>query len=105
MEVFMAVRRTPKRAKRSTGQIQRMGGKEERVSQVGKARARVEAEEAHGAARFALAPGPKTDELRRAPKGGRVPGPGRPGSRKPRAGPEGLEPEDKVTRSRRKSPT
>ena len=40
-----------------------MGGKEERTSEVGRARARVERREAAGEARFDIDPGPTADEL------------------------------------------
>jgi len=96
----MATRRTRKRPADSTGGLQRMGGKEERVSRVGKARADVETREERGEGRFDVAPGPGTGELLQGPKGSRRARPGRRVSRKPRAGPSRLEPEDKV-RARR----
>jgi hypothetical protein len=74
-----------------------MGGKEERVSEVGRARAREEAEEARGVEHFDIVPGPRSDELLRGPKGRRTARPVRKVSRKPRAGPTRLEPEDKIT--------
>ena len=101
----MAKRSPRKRKAESTGELQRMGGKEERVSQVGRARARVETKEARGEERLDLAPGPGTDELLRGPKGRRRARPGKRVSRKPRAGPSRLEPEDKVTTDRSDSLT
>jgi hypothetical protein len=93
----MAARRSRKRAADSTGEFQRMGGKEERVSSVGKARAAVETREARGEPRFDVAPGPETGELLQGSKGPRRARPGKRVSRKERAGPSRLEPEDKVT--------
>ena len=58
----------------------RMGGKEERVSQVGRARA-------------AGRPEPSTDELLGGEKGARTQGRSSAGSRRPRGGTSGLEPE------------
>ena len=58
----------------------RMGGKEERVSQVGRARAQGRRE-------------PSTDELLHGEKGSRGAGPYTARSRRPRGGTSGLEPE------------
>lgn len=58
----------------------RMGGKEERVSRVGRARAQGRAE-------------PSTDELLQGEKGSRGEGRLSAGSRRPRGGTTGLEPE------------
>ena len=60
----MAQRRPPKSKKRRPSPpLQKMGGKEERVSKVGAARARVEKQEERGVPRFDEAPGPSTDQL------------------------------------------
>jgi hypothetical protein len=81
------------------GGLQSMGGKEERTSEVGRARARVERREAQGEARFDIDPGPSTEELLHGR--GRRPGPHdddkprRSVSARRRGGPRGLEPEDK----------
>jgi hypothetical protein len=96
----MATRRTRKRRADSTGELQRMGGKEERVSRVGKARADVETREARGEERFDVAPGPRTGELLQGSKGSRRSRPVKRVSRKPRAGPSRLEPEDKAKTGR-----
>lgn len=66
--------------KRSGKPNDRMGGKEERVSQVGRARAKGR-------------PEPSTDELLHGEKGSRGAGPYAARSRRPRGGPSGLEPE------------
>lgn len=96
----MANRRSRKRAERSTGELQKMGGKEERVSEVGRAHEDAEQAEARGEERFDVSPGPETDELLEGPKGPRRARPGRKVSRKPRAGPGKLEPEDRTTTDR-----
>jgi hypothetical protein len=96
----MAPRRSRRRLADSTGELQRMGGKEERVSRVGKVRADVETREARGEERFDVAPGPETGELLQGSKGPRRARPGKRVSRKPRAGPSRLEPEDKVVTGR-----
>jgi hypothetical protein len=96
----MAARRSRKRATDSTGELQRMGGKEERVSRVGRARANVETREARGEERFDVAPGPGTGELLEGSKGPRSARPRKRVSRKARAGPSRLEPEDKVATRR-----
>ena|SRR5688572_30117807 len=83
-----------------TPPLQAMGGKEERVSSVGQARADAERSEQEGEARFDLAPGPGANEL--------LHGKRQPAAREsktrlrrkqvspnPRGGPIGLEPEDK----------
>jgi hypothetical protein len=72
-----------------------MGGKEERISEVGSARARVEKKEARGETRFDEAPGPSSDQLLRGSKGPRKAKPHRRVSRKRRARPSELEPEIK----------
>ena len=88
-----------RQAKRRASGVQRMGGKEERTSRVGRVRAVVERREAEGEPRFDFAPGPSTDELLHG--SGRRPAPGdadrprRSVSAKRRGGPRGLEPEDK----------
>ena len=84
-------RRTP------TPPLQRMGGKEERVSEVGRARARVERQEKQGERRFDAAPGPTQEELLKGDPGPPTAVPGRKVSRKPRAAPEQLEAETKTT--------
>jgi hypothetical protein len=79
--------------------LQAMGGKEERVSRVGQARADAERSEREGEALYDLAPGPDTNEL--------LHGQRRPAAREsktklrrqkvspqPRGGPAGPEPED-----------
>lgn len=93
----MARRQTRKRASRSTGELQKMGGKEERVSSVGRERQRVEEREARGEARFDIDPGPGSEDLLLGPKGVRSARPGRKVSRKPRAEPGRIEPEDRTT--------
>lgn len=85
----------PKR--RTKNRLQKMGGKEERVSKVGRARRRAETQESRGAKRFDLAPGPGTDELLEGAKGSRKARPNRKVSRKPRAKPGQMEAEDKAT--------
>lgn len=65
---------------RKKRQPARMGGKEERVSHVGRARAQGRAE-------------PSTDELLQGEKGSRGEGKLSAGSRRPRGGTTGLEPE------------
>jgi hypothetical protein len=75
-----------------------MGGKEERASQVGKARSEAERQEREGTGPPPTdIPGPSTQELLKRPK----PPPSAeditgPKSEKPRAGPAELEPEDKT---------
>jgi hypothetical protein len=86
---------------RSTPSLQKMGGKEERVSEVGSARARVERKEAQGAPRFDDAPGPSSDRLLQDSKGRRTAKPNQRVSRKSRAGPAELEAEDKSTTKRK----
>lgn len=98
-------RKTPRPAKRrpdSDGRtLQRMGGKEERTSLVGKARAEVERSEEAGEARFDIAPGPLPGESVQHPGRRETPSeedrlPNKPVSPEPRGGPDGLEPEDKT---------
>jgi hypothetical protein len=79
--------------------LQAMGGKEERVSSVGQARADAERSEQEGEARFDLAPGPDTNELlhgqrRPAARESKTRLRRRQISPQPRGGPSGLEPED-----------
>ena len=86
-----------------TPPLQAMGGKEERVSNVGRARADAERDERHGEQRFDLAPGPDTHELlhghrRPAVRESKTKLLRRKISPSPRGGPEGLEPEDKAER-------
>ena len=82
-----------------TPKLQAMGGKEERVSRVGQARADAERSEREGEALYDLAPGPDTNEL--------LHGQRRPAAKasktklreprvrpQPRGGPVGPEPED-----------
>ena len=76
------------------GGLQSMGGNEERTSQVGRARARVERREAQGESRFDIAPGPSADELLHGR--GRRPAPRRAVSARRRGRPRGLEPEDQA---------
>ena len=90
-------RATPDPAAASS--LQAMGGKEERVSRVGQARADAERSEREGESLYDLAPGPDTNEL--------LHGQRRPAAREsktklrrlkvspqPRGGPAGPEPED-----------
>jgi hypothetical protein len=82
-----------------TPPIQAMGGKEERVSIVGQARAEAERSEEEGEVRFDLAPGPGTDELlhghrRPAARESKTKLRRRKVSPQPRGGPVGPEPED-----------
>ena len=77
--------------------LQRMGGKEERVSEVGRARARVERREAKGERRFDVAPGPTQEELLTGDPGPPTAVPRTKVSRTPRAGPGEIEPETKAT--------
>src|SRR5690242_17078419 len=89
-------RRRPEGA--PTPPLQAMGGKEERVSRVGQARAEAERHEKEGEVSFEIAPGPDSDELlhgRRRPRP-RVQDrlPLKKVSPRPRGGPVGLEPED-----------
>lgn len=93
----MPKRRMGKKTTRSAGRLQKMGGKEERVSKVGRARKRAEEGESLGERRFDIAPGPSTDELLQGPKGPRQARPGRKVSRKPRAEPGQMESEDAST--------
>jgi hypothetical protein len=79
--------------------LQAMGGKEERVSRVGQARADAERSEREGEALFDLAPGPDTNELlhgqrRPAAKESKTKLRQRKVSPQPRGGPVGPEPED-----------
>src|ERR1043165_7590587 len=79
--------------------LQAMGGKEERVSIVGRARAEAERSEELGEARFDLAPGPGSDELlhghrRPASQESKTKLRRRKVSEEPRGGPVGPEPED-----------
>jgi hypothetical protein len=84
--------------KRAAGRgLQKRGGTEERVSRVGRARARAERREA----RYDPAPGPGSEELLLGPKGPRKPRRKRV-SRIRRGGPAGLEPEDKASTRRRR---
>jgi hypothetical protein len=83
-------RRTP------TPPLQRMGGKEERVSDVGRARARVERREEKGERRFDVAPGPTQEELLKGDPGPATAVPLKKVSRLPRAGPGEIEPETKT---------
>jgi len=80
--------------------LQRMGGKEERTSEVGRARARVERREAAGEPRFDIDPGPSTDQLLhgrgRRHRAHDEDQPRRRVSPRRRGGPQGLEPEDKT---------
>src|SRR5687768_15983718 len=76
--------------------LQKMGGKEERVSTVGAARARVERAEERGEARFDEAPGPSAERLLQPDKGRRKARPHQRVSRKRRAGPSELEPDIKL---------
>jgi len=82
-----------------TPPLQAMGGKEERVSSVGQARAEAERSEEQGEARFDLAPGPGADELlhghrRPASQESKTKLRRRKVSPEPRGGPVGPEPED-----------
>lgn len=89
--------------RRSTSRVpslQRMGGKEERVSLVGRARSEAERSEEKGEARFDIAPGPRPEDLVHGTRLRSMPPqkerlPDKPVSPEPRGGPEGLEPEDK----------
>lgn len=87
------------------GGLQSMGGKEERTSEVGRARARVERRESRGEARFDIDPGPSAAELLHVR--GRRPAPHdedkprRSVSARRRGGPRGLEPEDKAWRNKK----
>jgi len=99
-------RRKPPADGMPTPPLQAMGGKEERVSSVGQARAEAERSEAKGEVRFDLAPGPGTDELlhghrRPATRESKTKLLRRKVSPAPRGGPEGLEPEDKEETPRR----
>lgn len=94
-------KRRPRRLSSGGPALQRMGGKEERISLVGKARAEVERSEEEGEIRFDIAPGPRTEELGQGPGPRSIPPqkerlPDKPVSLEPRGGTEGLEPEDKV---------
>ncbi len=76
-----------------------MGGKEERVSRVGQARAEAERSERQGEALFDVTPGPDTNELlhghrRPAAKESKTKLRERKVSPQPRGGPVGPEPED-----------
>lgn len=100
--------RRPQPREMPTPPIQAMGGKEERVSSVGRARAEAEKSEAQGDVRFDLAPGPGTDELlhgRRRPASSESPTKlrRRKVSPEPRGGPVGPEPEI-VQPARRRKP-
>jgi hypothetical protein len=91
-----------------TPPIQAMGGKEERVSIVGQARAEAERSEEEGEVRFDLAPGPGTDELlhghrRPAARESKTKLRRRKVSPEPRGGPAGLEPEDVQEKPPRRS--
>ena len=92
--------KSPRSSKRRPAELQRMGGKEERTSLVGRARAEVERSEKKGDARFDIAPGPEAEELQEGNGRRAVPPdeerlPAKQVSPKPRGGPEGLEPEDR----------
>ncbi|HVE38822.1 MAG TPA: hypothetical protein VNM14_02970 [Planctomycetota bacterium] len=81
------------------GHLQAMGGKEERVSRVGQARADAERIEQQGEALFDITPGPDTNELlhgqrRPATKESKTKLRQRKVSPQPRGGPVGPEPED-----------
>lgn len=91
--------------RRRAGTLQRMGGKEERTSRVGQARADVERSELKGEPRFDIASGPGPSELLRNHGRPKDPTriPRRRVSKKPRGGPEGPEPED-VKRPARRRP-
>ena len=88
--------------------LQAMGGKEERTSEVGRARAEAERAEMEGEVRYDIAPGPGPGELLHAKRRRSAPGdegrlPQKQVSPRPRGGPSGLEPEDvRVVSSRRK---
>ena len=76
--------------------LRQMGGKEERISKVGAARARVERAEERGGTRFDEAPGPSAARLLQPAKGKRAAKPNQRVSRKRRAGPSELEPDIKL---------
>jgi hypothetical protein len=85
-----------------------MGGKEERVSSVGRARVEAERSEEQGEARFDIAPGPGADELlhghrRPASRENKTKLRRRKVSSEPRGGPVGPEPEDVKEAPRRRS--
>ena len=85
-----------------------MGGKEERTSEVGRARAEAERREMEGEVRYDIAPGPGPGELLHSKRRRSAPGdegrlPQKQVSPRPRGGPSGLEPEDvRIVSSRRK---
>ena len=86
--------------------VQSMGGKEERVSDVGRARAEVERREREGEERFDIVPGPSSQEILNTDRGpelplGRTGQDARNAGRIERGGPSGLEPEDKGKPRRR----
>jgi hypothetical protein len=83
-----------------------MGGKEERISDVGRARAEVERREREGEPRFDIVPGPSPQEILNTDRGpelplGRDAQEARRAGRVERGGPSGLEPEDKRERRAR----
>jgi hypothetical protein len=84
-----------------------MGGKEERISSVGRARAEAERSEEKGEVRFDIAPGPDSSELlqgsRRSPTGKKSRPTRKQVSPEPRGGPVGPEPEDVQEVSGRKA--
>jgi hypothetical protein len=88
------------------GHLQRMGGKEERVSAVGRAREALERVEREGEPRYDVAPpGPSSEELIDEPKGPPLTPEERieegPVSAEPRADAHHLEPEDTTVVRRR----
>ena len=94
--------------KRPAGTLQAMGGKEERTSEVGRARAEAERREMEGEVRYDIAPGPGPGELLHSRRRRSTPGdegrlPQKQVSPRPRGGPSGLEPEDvRIVPARRK---
>jgi hypothetical protein len=90
---------TPEPDSPGSPHLQAMGGKEERVSRVGQARADAERSEEQGEALYDIVPGPDTNELlhgqrRPATKESKTKLRERKVSPQPRGGPVGPEPED-----------